>query len=56
LSRLAYSVVRHTFFVRPDWQTIDAILERYFPPQERTRRQRVVDRMMQFLIGNARPF
>ncbi|MGB6602824.1 MAG: glycosyltransferase family 25 protein [Steroidobacteraceae bacterium] len=56
LSRLACSVVRHAYFVRPDWGAIESVLERYFPPQERTPRQRVVDRMMQFLIGNARPF
>jgi hypothetical protein len=56
LSRLACSLVRHTYFVRPDWQTVETIMEKYFPPPERTQRQRVVGRMMQFLIGNARPF
>ena len=56
LSRLACNLVRHAYFVRPDWQTIDGILERYFPPQERNPRERVVDRMMQFLIRNARAF
>jgi GR25 family glycosyltransferase involved in LPS biosynthesis len=56
LSRLACNVIRHTFFVRPDWQAIDRILARYFPLQERTPRQRVVDRVMQFLIGNAHEF
>jgi GR25 family glycosyltransferase involved in LPS biosynthesis len=56
LSRLACSIVRHTCFVRPDWPAIESLLERYFPPQERTRRQQVVDRMMQYLTGDARRF
>jgi GR25 family glycosyltransferase involved in LPS biosynthesis len=56
LARLACCILRHTYFVRPDWRTIESILERYFPLQERTPRQRVVDRLMQYLIGNARRF
>jgi GR25 family glycosyltransferase involved in LPS biosynthesis len=56
LSRLACSVVRHAYFVHPDWQTIERVLARHFPRQQRTPRQQVVDRMMQFLVGNALPF
>jgi hypothetical protein len=56
LSRLACNIVRHTCFVRPDWQTMQALLERYFPPQERTPRQQVVDRLMQYLTADARRF
>ncbi len=57
LSRLACTVVRHTFFVRPDWAMIDRILERHFPPQELTPRRRAVSRMMDFFVaGNAHGF
>jgi len=57
LSRLACTVLRHTFFVRPDWATIDRILERYFPPAELTPRRRAVSRLTDFLTsGNAQAF
>jgi len=57
LSRLACTVLRHIFFVRPDWATIDRILERYFPPAELTPRRRAVSRLTDFLTsGNAQAF
>lgn len=57
LARLACTVVRHTFFVRPDWAMIDRILERYFPPGEVTPRRRAVGRIMNFFVsGNAQSF
>lgn len=57
LSRLACSLVRHVYFVRPDWPLIESILERYFPQQsESGPRQRAVNRVMQFLAADGLPF
>lgn len=57
LSRLACTVLRHTFFVRPDWSTIERILARYFAPEEPSPRRHTVGRIMQYLAsGNACSF
>jgi GR25 family glycosyltransferase involved in LPS biosynthesis len=57
LSRLACAVVRHTFFVRPDWEMVYRILQRYFPPEDRNPRRRVISQLMEFLVsGNAHAF
>jgi hypothetical protein len=57
LSRLACTVVRHTFFVRPDWEMVYRILQRYFPPEDRDPRRRVISQLMEYLVsGNAHAF
>jgi GR25 family glycosyltransferase involved in LPS biosynthesis len=57
LSRLACTVLRHTFFVRPDWSAIERILTQHFPPEDPSPRGHAVGRIMEFLAsGNACPF
>jgi len=57
LSRLACTVLRHTFFVRPDWSMVESVLARYFPHEAPTPRTRAVGRVMEFLArGNAQSF
>ena len=57
LSRLACTILRHTFFVRPDWSAIETMLARYFPPQEPSPRRHAVGRIMDFIAsGNATSF
>lgn len=57
MSRLACAVIRQTLFVRPDWPSIDRILEQYFPPEAPSPRRQAVGRMMDFAVfGNARSF
>jgi GR25 family glycosyltransferase involved in LPS biosynthesis len=57
LSRLACTILRHTFFVRPDWSAIEKVLARYFPPEEHSPRRHAVGRVMDFIAsGNAASF
>lgn len=57
LSRLACTILRHTFFIRPDWSAIETLLARYFPPEDPSPRRHVIGRIMDFIAsGNPASF
>ena len=49
-SRLASALVRHAFYVRPDWAAVEGLIRQYIPPSPVTPRGRVFARMLDFQI------
>ena len=49
-SRLASSLVRHAFYVRPDWALVEGLIRQHFPQSPVTPRSLVFARMLDFQI------
>lgn len=49
-SRLASSLVRHAFYVRPDWPLLERLIREYIPQPPVTPRSLVLTRMLDFQI------
>lgn len=47
-SRLACGILRHCFYVRPDWQAVDRLIAAHFPEPAPDRRRRALHRMLDF--------
>jgi len=49
-SRLASSLVRHAFYLHPDWPVVERLMRQYFPQSALTPRSVVFGRMLDFQI------
>jgi len=49
-SRLASSLVRHAFYVHPDWPLVEGLIRQYIPQSPVTPRSHVLARMLDFQI------
>jgi GR25 family glycosyltransferase involved in LPS biosynthesis len=49
-SRLASSLVRHAFYVRPDWRAVEEMVQQHIPQSSVTRRSVLLARMLDFQI------